>query len=102
MTHARQFLKNHIRETTKEIFRIAEAKATQPSYYKIEDLSGEKIIGVFYNHNLVKVSIEPNERIGEVLKERKKGQHKEYFIHFFGEPDSNNKWVKEGEGYNFI
>jgi hypothetical protein len=59
---------------------------------------------VFYEEELSKTNLEPNRRIGEVLRERKirSGQN-QYLIHWIGEPQAKNEWIKEGsDKFEFI
>jgi hypothetical protein len=86
------FGKYYLPNFTEEIFRIAAVKRTQPPHYKIVDLQGEEIRGVFYETELSKVSAEPNQRIGEVLKQ----QGKRFLIHWIGEEEGKDEWIEEG------
>jgi hypothetical protein len=85
------FGKYYLPNFTEEIFRISAVKRTDPPHYKIVDLQGEEIRGVFYETELSKVKAEPNQRIGEVLKQ----QGKRFLIHWIGE-DGKDEWIKEG------
>jgi hypothetical protein len=88
------FGKYYLPNFTEELFRIIAVKKTNPPHYKIADLQGEPILGVFYEPELSKTSLEPNQRLGEVLKERKTRKGKHYLIHWIGE--QNDEWVQEG------
>jgi hypothetical protein len=98
------FGKYYLPNFTEELFRISAVKTTNPPHYKIVDLEGEEIKGVFYEEELSKTNLEPNRRIGEVLRERKirSGQN-QYLIHWIGEPQAKNEWIKEGsDKFEFI
>ena len=90
-----KFSKGYLPNYTEELFRIKEVKHTVPTHYKIVDLKGEDILGVFYDPNLSKTTLEPNERISEILSERisKKGKT-EYLVRWIGEKEQ--EWIKEG------
>jgi hypothetical protein len=89
------FGKYYLPNFTEELFRISAVKKTQPPHYKIVDLEGEEIRGVFYEPELSKTTLEPNQRIGEIIKERKTRKGAQYLIHWIGE-NNNNQWIQEG------
>ena len=87
-----KFEKGYTKNYTEEIFRIKKVKQTKPIHYKIEDLNGEDILGVFYSENLSKVKLHPNSRISEIIKEKqRKDGKKEYLVHWIGE--KKDEWV---------
>ena len=64
--------------------------------YKIEDYSNEDIVGTFYEEELQ--SVIPGEvfKIDKILKTRKrKGQPKEYFVHWLRWPSKYDQWISE-------
>lgn len=89
------FGKYYLPNFTEEIFRIAAVKHTNPTHYKIEDLEGEIIRGVFYEVELSKTQLEPNSRLGEVIREResRSSGETEFLIHWIGEPSANDEWL---------
>ena len=91
-----KFAKGYLPNYTEELFRIIKAKRTNPPHYKIADLKGEEILGVFYNPNLSKTTLEPNERISEIIKERQinKGE-KEYLVNWIGE--NKQDWIRQND-----
>jgi len=91
------FSKGYLPNYTEELFRISQVKSTNPPHYKLQDLKGEAILGVFYEPELSLTSLEPNSRISEVIKERKNSKgDTEYLVHWIGEPVTKNEWVKLG------
>lgn len=48
-----QFTKGYFQKFTDEIFKVAKIKSTEPITYALEDLKGEKILGGFYNEDLI-------------------------------------------------
>ena len=63
--------------------------------YKIKDIMGEEIIGIFFQNELVAFNpdAEPYYEIEEILKERGKGKNKQYFVKFYGWDKKFNDWV---------
>jgi hypothetical protein len=89
-----KFSKGYLPNYTEELFKIFQVKNTEPPHYKIVDLEGDKILGVFYEPELSLTSLKPNSQISQVIKERKnyKGEV-EYFVHWIGEPTENDEWI---------
>jgi hypothetical protein len=89
---------------TNELFRIRAVKPTQPPHYKIEDLEGELIKGVFYEEELVLTKQQKQEdgdnnsqhRTAHILETRidNKGI-KEHLVKWEGLTDKHNSWVKD-------
>ena len=97
------FYKGYLPNYTEELFRIKTVVKSRPIHYKLEDLEGEEILGVFYNEELSPTRIKPNARISEVISERINRQGKrEYRVHWIGEPDTNDEWIKESKHYELI
>jgi hypothetical protein len=90
-----KFEKSYLPNFTEELFRIKYVKDSKPVHYKLEDLKGEDILGVFYNHNIVKTNLEPNARIAEVIGERVRNGKKELLVHWIGE--KNDEWIKDSD-----
>ena len=94
-----KFSKGYLPNYTEELFKIKQVKNTVPTHYKIVDLKGEDILGVFYDPNLSKTTLEPNQRISEIIKERITRQgKKEYLVQWIGE--NKQEWIKE-DNQNF-
>jgi hypothetical protein len=95
-----KFSKGYLPNYTEELFKIKQVKNTNPTHYKITDLNGEDILGVFYDPNFSKTTLEPNQRISEIIKERitSKGK-KEYLVQWIGE--KTQEWIKQNDK-NFI
>jgi NMD protein affecting ribosome stability and mRNA decay len=89
------FGKFYLKNFTEELFRIAAVKHTNPPHYKLEDLNGEEIKGVFYEPELSKTTLDSNQRIAEILKEKKTKKTISYYVHWIGESDENNEWIQK-------
>jgi hypothetical protein len=82
---------------TDELFEINKVNPTQPYSYRLKDLEGEEIKGIFYAPDLVKTTQETTHRISEVLKTRKRKGEIEHFVRWVGYPDKYNSWVKASD-----
>ena len=78
-----------------EIFKVAKVDVRLPVTYYLEDLKGNKIIGVVYRKELSPVNL-PNtyfvEKIISTKKDPKTGKTK-YLVKWLGYQDSENSWV---------
>jgi hypothetical protein len=99
----RPFDKGYLPNWTEEIFTIVDAIRTSPPTYKLEDYSKEKLDGSFYDYELQRV-VKTSEvyKIEKIVKTRRKGGAKEYFVKWRGYPDKFSSWVKEIDMTNVI
>ena len=69
----------------------------EPIVYKIEDLNGEELEGIFYEPELQKVYkyIKVAFVLDKILKTKKHKGHKKYFVSWRGYPSSFNSWISE-------
>lgn len=92
------FAKGYESGWTTELFKISRISTSrQPHVYYLEDLSGDEIVGIFYEEELSRVRKDLNEHyfeIDEIIKESGKGRLKKYFVSFKGYPKSFNSWVR--------
>ena len=102
----KMFEKAYYQNYTDEIFFIARVKKnTTPHTYKISDIHGEILEGIFYRQELTPVrfdtATEHNLKgkgqiyaVEDVLKEEIRKDGKKYlFIKWRGYPDSDNQWI---------
>ena len=69
---------------------------SDPVTYEIADYSGEKIKGKFHELELQRIMREDDEyKVDKVLKTRKTGSEKKYFVKWTGYPDSFDSWVTD-------
>ena len=63
--------------------------------YKLQDLTGEGIDGLFYESELQKINKNINStfRVQKILKRRRKKSGEELYIKWMGWPDKFNSWV---------
>ncbi|KAL3119219.1 hypothetical protein niasHT_003506 [Heterodera trifolii] len=70
--------------------RVQRVNNTDPHSYRIRDLNGEDIKGIFYDQELVKTAENGTHR-AEVLKSRTRNGVKEHFVRWVGLSDKYNK-----------
>jgi hypothetical protein len=81
---------------TKELFKVSAVVAdVRPVVYKLVDMSGEDILGTFYRQEVQKVKDQRVYDVEKVMRTRKKGTKKQYFVKWAGYPDTFNSWVDE-------
>ncbi|KAL3105589.1 hypothetical protein niasHT_021692 [Heterodera trifolii] len=73
--------------------RVQRVNNTDPHSYRIRDLNGEDIKGIFYDQELVKTTEKGTYR-AEVLKSRTRNGVKEHFVRWVGLSDKYNSWVQ--------
>ena len=91
----RTFQRGYDENYSIEYFTILKVKNNLPfPRYILQDSNGEEIIGSFFEDELVKFN--PNDIFDiQILKERKKGREKQYFVHYVGYPNSMNEWISK-------
>ncbi|KAL3087830.1 hypothetical protein niasHS_009570 [Heterodera schachtii] len=72
--------------------RVQRVNNTDPNSYRIRDLNGEDIKGIFYDQELVKTTENGTHR-AEVLKSRTRNGVKEHFLRWVGLSDKYNSWL---------
>lgn len=92
--------KGYLPNFNPEIFLVDKVMTKRtPATYKLKDLAGEDIEGIFYEAELVKV-VESGKEVREiekVIKTQERNKDFMYFVKFKNEPVKNNKWVTESE-----
>ena len=91
------FEKGYIPKWTEEIFIVKRLIPRNPVVYKIEDLNGAEIEGVFYEPELQKVIKKENEAfvINKIIKEKTEKGIKKYFVSWRGYPSTFNSWITD-------
>ena len=94
----RTFKKGYLPSWSEEIFTISQRVFRDPPVYRIKDLLGEDIDGIFYGEELQKVKKEDDVfRVESVVKERTRKGKKEYLIKWMGYPEKFNSWVSSAD-----
>ena len=89
------FQKGYLPAWSEELFLVQERMPTEPPTYRIKDLADEVIEGRFYAEEIQKVSAKESYRVEKVLKTRKRGGKKEYFVKWLGYSNKFNSWVED-------
>jgi hypothetical protein len=83
-----------------EVFKVHKRyhRGTLP-IYRLRDLQDEDIKGTFYQSELQKITIDPNQtwKIEKILKTRGKGQNKQLFVKWKYYPRKFNSWIKSSD-----
>ena len=97
------FEKGYTPNWTEELFTIYVQIPRNPVVYRIKDLNGEVIEGVFYEKELQKVfkKNDASYNIDKVLKKRKLKGVQQFFVSWKGYPSSFNSWISEKDFSNF-
>lgn len=94
------FYKNFDQNWSEEAFKIIGVdERIKPIMYLLEDLDGEIIKGKFYGEELQYIGKTPPEiyRIENIIRERGKGENKEYFVKWYGYTDKYNSWISASQ-----
>ena len=84
-----------------EIFRISKRyyRGNLP-VYRLADLQGDSVQGVWYNSELLPLDIDPDKisyKIKKVLKTRGKQRNKQFFVKWKHYPSKFNSWIKASD-----
>ena len=91
-----QFQRDYHQKWTEEYFIITQrVRKANHNMYKLKDLTGEDIDGLFYESELQKINktINSTFRVQKILKRRRKKSGEELYIKWMGWPDKFNSWV---------
>jgi hypothetical protein len=87
------FAKGYTPNWSEEIFIVSELVAREPNVYKIRDLKGERVEGIFYESELQKVVKEDDVfKVESILQTRTRNKQKEVLVKWLGYPDKFNSW----------
>lgn len=90
------FDKGYLPNWSEEMFTIFKRIPRNPPVYKLKEFDGDVLEGTFYEQELQRVNTEGEEevyKIETILRTRKRGKQKEYFVKWLGYPDKYNSWV---------
>ena len=90
------FQRDYHQKWTEEYFIITQrARKANHNMYKLKDLSGEDIDGLFYESELQKINKNSDSsfRVKKILKRRRRKSGEELYIKWMGWPDKFNSWV---------
>lgn len=92
----RPFTKSYMDQFSTEVFKIISVRLKQGiPMYKLEDLRGDSIDGIFYNSELMAVDKDAESLwyIEKILKKRRRDGQQQYFVKWEGFPKQFNSWV---------
>lgn len=78
---------------TDEVFKIKKRILRSPTNYRLADLSGEEIDGVFYEPEIQRVQIGKTQIGKKILKVRRKRGSQLYLVKWVGYSDKFNSWI---------
>lgn len=89
------FDKMYEKSFTDEHFIVTECVPREPVVYKLRDIQGEIIKGTFYEKELQRVKISPNDtfQIEEILDTKIKNGRKMVLVHWQGWPSQFDSWI---------
>lgn len=91
--HKGVFEKGHTPNWSHELFKIVKVQITNPVTYLLEDMSGDPILGCFYQYELQKAK---HNDVYLVEKElRKKGNR--VYVKWLGLDKTHNSWINKSE-----
>ena len=87
------FSKGYTPNWSEEIFLVSEQLPRTPCVYRIKDLKDERVEGIFYEHELQKITNDEEVfKVEKILRTRTKNKIKEVFVKWIGYPEKFNSW----------
>ena len=91
--YKRVFDRGYNEQFTAQYFRVRKVLRNLPVIrYKLEDIHGEKIIGSFFENELVPFKGIDSYNI-EIIDSKGSGKNKKYLVRWIGWPDKFNEWI---------
>jgi hypothetical protein len=89
------FEKGYLPTYTEEVFKITEVKIGMPTVYKLEDMKGEDLTGIFYEVELspYNETEETTYKVEKVLGRKTIKGKKYVLVKYKGWPDKFNEWL---------
>lgn len=93
--HGRTFHRGYEVQWTTEIFKIFKMIPRKPRVYKLTDLKGEDLTGVYYDHELQKVDYNEQSafKVDKILGTRTRNGRKELLVSWQGWPEKFNSYI---------
>ena len=91
------FEKGYIPNWSGEVFKVTEHAQRPKRVYKLQDMAGEDIAGIFYKEEVQPISYDPGKQVPveKILKTKTILGKKEYLVKWLHLPNKFNSWVKE-------
>ena len=91
------FTKGYLPRWSHEIYKVDKVLTGQPVVYKLRDLQGKSIVGIFYREELQPVIFKgETEEFFAIDKILRKTKNK-LFVSWLGYPPSFNSWIKKSD-----
>lgn len=89
------FAKGYLPNWTSEIFIVKDIVKRDPVVYKLVDLEGEDITGVFYEQEVQKIKFQKGMEgaIEKIIKQERKGKNLQYYVKWRGYTSAYNSWL---------
>jgi hypothetical protein len=97
------FEKSYLRNWSEEEFKIKTVIPRKPrSVYRLQDLHGEEIRGLFYALELQRIDHDPHKRykIDRIIDRRTRNRVKEVLVSWIGHTAKDNTWIRASEVKN--
>lgn len=94
------FVREYQQKWTGEQFKVVQRHMRQAlPVYKLEDWSGEKVGGLFYNAELQKIQVDENTvyKIEKVIRYRTRQGHKEALVQWLHWPKKYSSWIPRAD-----
>lgn len=89
------FQKGYEAGFSEELFLVSSLAKTTPHVYRLKDLNGEHLSGIFYAEELSKTNPEGLWKVETILKKRRYKGKSQCLVKWLGYNDSFNSWVNE-------
>ena len=89
-----EFEKGYLPNWSREHFTVRERVTHPRVVYKLVDSSGEPVEGAFYGAELQAIPRNTLE-VDRVLRQRRRGTHREVFVKWRGWPNKFNRWIPQ-------
>src|SRR5271155_937473 len=91
------FEKGYLPNFTEEYFKIKQIIFSKPFLYKLADLKGEEVNGIFYESELSVYNAfdDAEYKIEKVLGKKKLKDKKYMLVKYKGWPDKFNEWIPD-------
>ena len=94
-----KFGKGYLANWSEELFTVHAVRSGLPNVYTLIDDSDTVLAGTFYEQELQRVADKTEYRVEHVLKERTRKGQRQYFVKWYGYPNSFNSWVDRLDVY---